>query len=428
MGRIQKNIKQNYWGRAALFLKRQLRQVQAGGWPIFSRKLLMLLYMIAALPVVLLIRLLRPFIVIRCGQLFSEQIGHFAGNTEVYLCERDAGINVPRRQPFVDILYHMPFVCNSQLKKMWDRSLHVIPFNIYIYSIDRLNHFLPGGQAHGNLMPNNDRDVYGLMDSIPPHLSFTANEEQLGETGLNNLGIPEGTAFVCFHARDSAYHKNTFQNFDASYHDYRDSNIHSYVLAAEELTRRGSYAIRMGAVVSEALNTSDPRIIDYAANGQRNDFMDIYLGAQCSFFISSGTGIDAIPTIFRRLIVFVNFVPLEYGQYWRSGNLFIPKKHWLQDESRFMTFREILDSGAGRFLRSQQFEEQGIELVENTPEEIAAVVVEMDDRLKGTWQATEEDEELQRRFWSLFKPSDINGVFRARIGAEFLRRHREWLE
>ena len=394
---------------------------------MFSRKLLMLLYMIAALPIVLLVRLLRPFIVIRFGQLYSAQIGHFAGNTEVYLCERDAGINVPR-QPFVDILYHMPFVCNSQLKKMWDRSLHVIPFNIYIYSIDRLNHFLPGGQAHGNLMPNNDRDVYGLMDGTPPHLSFTADEEQLGETGLNNLGIPEGTAFVCFHARDSAYIKKTFPNFDASYHDHRDSDIRNYIPAAVELSRRGYYAIRMGAVVTETLNTSDPRIIDYAANGQRSEFMDIYLCAKCSFFISSGTGIDAIPTTFRRLIVFVNFVPLEYGRNWQSGNLFIPKKHWLRDESRFMTFREILASGAGRFLRAQQFKEKRIELIENTPEEIATVVVEMDERIKGTWQATEEDEKLQLRFWSLFKPSDINGVFRARIGAEFLRRHREWLE
>lgn len=56
------------------------------------------------------------------------------------------------------------------------------------------------------------------------------------------------------------------------------------------------------------------------------------------------------------------------------------------------------------------------------------ISVEMDERLKGTWQTTEEDEELQRRFWSLFKPSELNRVFRSRIGAEFLRQNRELLD
>ena len=56
-----------------------------------------------------------------------------------------------------------------------------------------------------------------------------------------------------------------------------------------------------------------------------------------------------------------------------------------------------------------------------------ALAIEMDERLKGTWQATKEDEELQTEFWSLFKPSEFNKVFVSRIGADFLRRNRELL-
>ena len=93
-----------------------------------------------------------------------------------------------------------------------------------------------------------------------------------------------------------------------------------------------------------------------------------------------------------------------------------------------MTFREIFDSGVGRLSLTQEFEEHGIELIENTPEEIAAVVVEMDERLKGTWQTTEEDEELQRRFWSMFPPSEWHGKILCRIGAGFLRENRDLLD
>jgi hypothetical protein len=255
MGRIQKNIKQTYWGKVDRFIKRQLQQVQAGGWPIFSRKLLMLLYVIAALPVVLIIRLLRPFIVIRFRQLFSVHIGHYAGNTEIYLCERDAGINVPS-QPFIDIWYHMPFVCNSQLKKMWNRTLHIWPAAV-VKPVDQLNRFLPLGEAHIiSWRADQVRDVYNLLERTPPHLTFLPEEEEQGQSGLREIGVPEGASFVCFHARDSAYTKTVFQNFDASYHDYRDANVNNYVLAAEELTIRGYYVIRMGSAVKESLRVS----------------------------------------------------------------------------------------------------------------------------------------------------------------------------
>ena len=57
-----------------------------------------------------------------------------------------------------------------------------------------------------------------------------------------------------------------------------------------------------------------------------------------------------------------------------------------------------------------------------------ALAIEMEDRLSGTWRASDEDEELQQRFWSLYRPSELNGVFLSRIGAEFLRQNRELLD
>ena len=93
-----------------------------------------------------------------------------------------------------------------------------------------------------------------------------------------------------------------------------------------------------------------------------------------------------------------------------------------------MTFRETMESGVGRFVRSEQHEEKGIEVINNTPDEIMALVVEMDKRLKGTWPTSEEDDEIQRRFWSLFKTSHLNGVLLSRIGADFLRQHQALLD
>jgi putative glycosyltransferase (TIGR04372 family) len=195
----------------------------------------------------------------------------------------------------------------------------------------------------------------------------------------------------------------------------------------EELANRGYIAIRMGAAVREALTTSNPKIFDYATRG-RTDFLDVYLSAKCAFFVSSGTGLDELTRVFRRPLLFVNFVPLEYAHTWFPDGLFIPKKLWLTDERRFLRFREIIESGVGRVLKGEEYESHGIEVIENTPAEILAAVVEMDERLKGTWETTVEDEELQRRFWSLFEGSDLHGDIVSHIGAGYLRENRELLD
>jgi len=405
------------------FLRRQVEQIEEGGLPVLLRKGCLFVLALSAALLLLVMRALRPLVVIRFGPFRSERIGHFAANTEVYLCERDAGMH--GRRTFDIFFYTLP-ICNYQLKKMWDRTLRVCHFAPFTDSLYWLNCHLPGGQV----IPwryNQSRDIHGLLTRTRPHLSFTPEEERLGCEALQELGIPAGSPFVCFHSRDSAYLDKIFPNYNHRSHDYRDSNIKNFTLAAEELVDQGYFAVRMGAIVKESLTITNPMIIDYATKG-RTEFLDIFLGAKCHFYIADSCGINAIPMIFRRPLATMNVIPLEHAPTWGPNDLFISKKLWLREEHRFLTFREILDLEGGRFLESEQYKQLGIEVVENTPEEITALAIEMDERLKGTWKTTEEDEELQRRFWSLFKPSELNGVFLSHIGTEFLRQNRELLD
>ena len=133
--------------------------------------------------------------------------------------------------------------------------------------------------------------------------------------------------FVCLIVRDSAYLDSQIPN-DWNYHNYRDSDIQNYVLAAEALAERGYFVIRMGAKVHAAMNSAHPKVIDYATNGMRSDFMDIYLGAKCHFAISTGSGWDSIPEIQRRPVVFVNYVPVGYLSTFRNLTISIVKHHF----------------------------------------------------------------------------------------------------
>lgn len=365
------------------------------------------------------VRVARPVVRIRFGSLISPRIGHFALNTELYLCERDAG----KHGRTFDIFYCPEAVSNVQLMKMWARVLRVWPMAA---RVARVNRKLPGYRSHTVQLPS-ERDLQGYLDRVPAHLTFTQEELRLGSEGLLQLGIQEGGSFVCIHARDSAYLQAAMPGRDWSYHDYRNSDILNFLDAAKELSQRGFYVLRMGAAVEQALPPGLPKVIDYATNG-RSDFLDIFLSAHCRFYLGDSDGLSTVPMVFRRPLAITNMIPFEEAFTWGASYLFIPKKLWLRQEKRFMGFREILESGVGRFLSTNQYVKRGIEPVENTSEEILALAREMDERLRGTWAVSEEDEDLQKRFWALWKPSDINKVFRARIGAEFLRQNQVLLE
>ena len=410
------------------FLNRQVNQIANGGFRALYRKcyiLLTLLIIYLFIPLVLFIRVLRPLALIRFGMIESDRIGHLSRMTELYLCKKELGT----RDRTLDIFCYRRPVSNKQLLKMYGRILCISRFYEILYKSNRM---LIGYKTHEvALRESRGIDVSNLTARTKPHISFTQEEENRGWDALYDIGLPDGTSFILFHARDSEYlAKNlTYKSRDQwAYHEYRDFNIHNYCAAVESLTQRGYYAFRMGAIVNDALDTTNPKVIDYAVK-HRTDFLDIYLLSKCKFFIGSYNGItNTAYDLFRKPIACVNFVPLEFIWMWYPNALYIPKKYWLRNARRFMTFREIFESGAGKYSYAQEYERHGIELVENTPEEINVLAMEMDDRLNGTWQTTDEDETLQKQFWNIFPKSEFRGEIRARIGTEFLRDNRELLD
>jgi putative glycosyltransferase (TIGR04372 family) len=327
-------------------------------------------------------------------------------------------------------------IANEQLVSMWRRVLCLWPA-WFLAPIDRINRLIPGGALHEiNTNTQHDRDVHNLLDRFPPHLQFTTEEESRGEDALRAMGIPVNAQFICLNVRDSAYLTAHLSGGDFAYHNYRDGDIKKYVLASEELADRGYFLIRMGAKVNMPISSAHPKIIDYATNGMRSEFMDIYLGAKCFFAISTATGWDAVPYIFRRPICYVGILPVGYFMTFKLGTLLITKHHWDKEDRRELSLREIFNRGLGFCMLASEYESKCVELLENSPEEIRDVAIEMAERLEGTWQPHAEDEALQQRFWKIYPvdavdPCDgkpLHGHIRARFGAAYLRNNQDYLQ
>ncbi len=393
------------------------------------------LLLLVAAPLVVAMRLARPLLLFRIHPLISSRIGHFASNTELYLCEVEAGVRRPSGR-FLDFSYYAFFpVANRQLAVMWARRLRIGPTWL-LEAVHRLNELIPGGKVHTIVDPPNDRDVDHLHDLVPGQLAFTPDEEIRGRAGLRALGIPDDCPFVCIIGRDDAYLRAVFPGDDYSYHNHRDVKIHNFVAAAEALAELGIRVVRMGAKVKDPLRSTHPNVIDYANSSARSDFMDVFLGAHCMFCLSVGSGFDAIPEVFRRPVASVNMIPVGYLPTYRREAVFLCKKHWLVSEQRFLSLKEIFSRDAGFCLTASEYTERGIKLAENTPEEIKAVAIEMVERLNGTWKPLADDHDLQRRFWNAFPlesrspgtSARLHGSVRGTFSAAFLRENRAWLD
>ena len=435
------------------FITRQINHISTGGWHILRCKLKRmvllpfgLLLFVLAFPLVILIRLIRPFIIVRIGILDIGRIGGLY-NGDWYLSEKACGWHQGR---YFDWFYYVKSTnhVNKQWKKMWTRELPVFPWSRLAQSVERLNKWFPGHEKHR--IPNfdftptrdehirysegRDQKVYNrynqrlecILGSGRPNISFTEAEEAQGEKEFRKLGIPPDSTFICFHNRDSAFLDTMKNAFTWRYHDYRDSSIRNYLQGVKEMTKRGYYAIRLGTKVNEKVECRNPKVIDYACNGMRTDFLDIYLSAKCRFIICSDTGISFPAEVFNRPLVYVNWTLLLRISVYAAYGLIIFKKFFLKNENRYMSFSEIMNLEFGGKDTDELFNRLNLKLIENTPEEIRAVTIEMDERLNDTWESTREDEILQEKFWALFGSNKVRSPD-LRIGAEFLHQNRDLL-
>ena len=393
-----------------------------------GRPLYFLLIMLAA-PIVFFIWALRRLLLLRFGVFNSDRIGAFAPEAQSYLVTQKRDLSGSWRFDFIGV--RGP-ISNLQLLKMLARQIRVLPGAWLWLLLDRACIFWTRGSLH-HANTGISLDHWPQFLNYPALLHFTSSEKLAGKNLLQSLGMPSDASWVCMHNRDAEYlnTKVAASQFAPEkswgYHNYRDFSAQSMLLAAEELTKRGYFVLRMGAVVAEPLISTNPKIVDYASTPHRSDFADIFLLANCAAYLGSDSGILTVPLIYGKPTIIVNF-PLGYtAQLTHQSTFpFIPKHLYHRATKRHLGIREVFDGKLINEGESRLYEEAGVGVVTSTPEETCDSAVKLDERLKGTWRTQVQDEQLQLQFCDIFRqqcPPAHFGSVQLRIGATFLRQH-----
>jgi putative glycosyltransferase (TIGR04372 family) len=258
--------------------------------------------------------------------------------------------------------------------------------------------------------------IHNKWDTRPPLLTLRKTDSDRGWDCLRELGVPEGAWFVCIHARESADGRNTA-------HLSRDVSIDTYLPAIEAITKHGGWCIRLGDNTMKPLPPMN-KVIDYALLDIKSEWMDVFLCGACRFVLGSNSGLSNVAGAFGVPCALANLIPISVLPV-KHSDLGILKLLWSFKDQRYLTFREILDSPIGNAnFFAPLFHEAGVKIVDNSPEDIRDLAIEMLERMENSATYTDSDESLQQTFKSFFKPGHYGYGASSRIGRDFLRRYK----
>jgi putative glycosyltransferase (TIGR04372 family) len=171
-----------------------------------------------------------------------------------------------------------------------------------------------------------------------------------------------------------------------------------------EIVDRGGWVIRIGDPAMKEIPKMR-NVIDYVHLDIKSDWMDVFLCASCKFLLGSNSGLTVLANVFGVNGAVANIAgPVSAVLPYGPLDIGIPKLIRSKDKGRYLTFKEIFSSPIGDFPDDYLFSANNIEAVENSPDDIKGLMLEMLDRSEGRLKYSQEDELLQARFKSLMNP------------------------
>ena len=382
-----------------------------------------------ALIVIGIFILLRPFVIIQIYKVHDWRIGHMVSATQRRTFEIKEWNSDHLRKKILIYFFGSKTSANDYYRDILLRQ-HMSIQGHWGFLLFYISSFFK------SIVPASDYTVLdkaGLIMKHPVDIKFSKSEITEGDRFLKSCGLNQDSKYVCLNVRDSAYLSKTRKK-DFTKHELRNSDINTYIDSIRVLVDAGYAVFRMGSLVEHQLDFKHPMFFDYASNGTRTEFLDIFLGSNCTFCISTGSGWDEIPRIFKRPTLYVNFVPILENNIVSRDLLLFPKYMRDKISGELLSLKELLSS----FLYGQSNpvwvdKHNGI-VQDLSSDDLMHATIEMIARVEGRFSPNEQQSQKQKNLRqalmsrSKFQPSAGYFPIRAEFATRFLNQNPNFLD
>ena len=369
-------------------------------------------------------------------RLFSVRANAIGETIGRYICIIKTEKNEPDvLKVFLPEMKTLNRICNKELMELlgthiyWPRYDEII-FWAYVYR----NHFTELDLSQ--LKKYASRKDYPVYEVEPYKQDFVFPKDKIdfAEQKLKEMHLKKD--FACFAARTAAYNLMTMgKEHD---YEYRNMDFNSYAEAIKYLGDKNIQTIKMGREANAM--TPINNCIDYAYE-YADEFLDLYIFSKCKFLVTNSTGVFALAFMFGIPLLMVNVVPMSFGMGgsgYTKYDLYIPKKYYDVNKKRFLSLKEMTMADMYHIdgvslVSGKRYAMLGIQIINNTPEEITEATAEFFERLNGTWRDTQIDIQYYERYKQVYgeiksfvtanKEQWIGEGIPYRPAATYLRRH-----
>ena len=324
-------------------------------------------------PIIVSSLLISPFLRIRFGRFVNcSRIGHIVADSALMKIDID---NCNKKT--IAFFFLDSKVCNLFWEKVLYRNFLIHSSVYYLFFWASKLPFCNSLIIEPAMVKCGSRDIGGDIYRAKGNIfDFSEEENKLGHQWLNKKFGKENLKFVCLLIRDDAYlknHRNHLSTDAEIYkHSYRDTEISTYTDAINCIIKKDIAVIRMGQIANKKMNISHPLFLDYPFDRSANDFLDIWLMANCSLTISSSSGLDIVSEIYKVPTIFINAVPLSLLYSYRKM-LWSSKILLWKNNRKNLSLEEAFKYG---YLSTFDYDKMGILNKDLTSKEITRVVKE----------------------------------------------------
>jgi putative glycosyltransferase (TIGR04372 family) len=336
--------------------------------------------------IILILKILKYFVKIKFCRLYTERIGHLTINFD------NAILSVTKNTYL--LCFHSSKVANNFILNFFKKQKNIFFNSFFKYFYNAI------------FTVNSNSDLIISWKQFQPEFCFNLKLESkiifpsYSDFELDKIFSKYNVKkdFVCLHARNNRYLEK-HEIMDKNFHDYRNFNFDDFELVINFLKKKNNSIIKIGETFSDETFKFEKKDFFTSLDFQSNEEIDYLLNAYSRYNIIGNSGISGISSILRKKIIYINFIPFNLPNlsYCSPGSLILPKKIFDNKKNRFLTFKENVLINYSIHSEIDPYLKKHLTVINNSPQEILDVVIEMEQRLIGNNENN--CEILNDQFW-----------------------------